>query len=76
MRHLGARGQVKVKVKEEKPFTNYYSEVAPRHIQSFSKYGFSSSFGGKNDVVPSMRLQVIQESLFSRVGSRPIFRAG
>ena len=27
-------------------------------------------------LVPSMRLQVIQDSLFSRLGSRPIFRAG
>ena len=27
-------------------------------------------------LIPSMRLQVIQDSLFSRLGSMPIFRGG
>ena len=44
--------------------------------KSFSKCGFPPVLGEKNGVISSMRLQVIQDSLFSLLCSRPILWAG
>ena len=43
-----------------------------RNLESSSKYGFSPDLGGKNGGVLSMRMQVILDSSFARLGSAPI----
>ena len=41
--------------------------------KSNDAYGFSPDLGGKNDIVLSMRMQVILDSSFARPGSAPIW---
>ena len=41
------------------------------NLESTSKYGFSPDLGGKNGDVLSMRMQVILDSSFARLGSAP-----
>ena len=41
------------------------------NLQSTSKYGFPPDLGGKNGDVLSMRMQVILDSSFARLGSAP-----
>ena len=43
------------------------------NLEKTSKYGFSPRFGGKNGGVLSMRMQVILDSSFARLGSAPIW---
>jgi len=43
------------------------------NLESISKYGFSPDLGGKNGVVLSIRMQVILDSSFARLGSAPIW---
>ena len=43
------------------------------NLENTSKYGFSPDFGGKNGGVLSMRMQVILDSSFARLGSVPIW---
>ena len=42
------------------------------NLKCASKYGFSPDLGGKNGGILSMRMQVILDSLFARLGSAPI----
>ena len=43
------------------------------NLESTSKYGFSLDLGEKNSGVLSMRMQVILDSSFARLGSAPIW---
>ena len=43
------------------------------NLENTSKYGFSPDLGGKNGGVLSMRMQVILDSSFARLGSAPIW---
>ena len=43
------------------------------NLKRASKYGFSPDLGGKNGAILSMRMQVILDSFFARLGSAPIW---
>ena len=43
------------------------------NLENTSKYGFSPDLGEKNGGVVSMRMQVILDSSFARLGSAPIW---
>ena len=55
----------------------YYSENrATSRIWKVLSNMIFPRFGGKNGGVLSMRMQVILDSLFTRLGSAPILKAG